>query len=127
VLFDVREDMNEDEPLTDEQRHEILLNTTRQLHRSLADQLELSARVDGLEILLASLGSHVGIDPYVLVSKLRKAQATSHQKRLQMIEEENPYLAAHLDKRTEMPPIDETMLSKMDLGDWPLADDYNDK
>jgi hypothetical protein len=119
--------MNEDETLTDEQRHEILMNTTRQLHRSLADQLELSAMVDGLEILLASLGSHVGIDPYELVSKLRKAQATSHQKRLQTIEEENPYLAAHLDNRPEMPPIDETMLSKMEFGDWPVADDGKEK
>ena len=119
--------MNEDKPLTDEQRYELLLNTTRQLQRSLADQLELAARVDGLEILLASLGSHVGISADELVSKLRKAQATSHQKRLQMIEERNPHLAALLDMRSEMPPIDETMLDKMDIGDWPLADESKGK
>ncbi|YCM46363.1 hypothetical protein V2O64_10075 [Verrucomicrobiaceae bacterium 227] len=119
--------MNEDEPLSDEQQYELLLNTTSQLHRSLADQLELAARVDGLEILLANLGNHVGISPDELVSNLRKAQATSHQKRLQMIEEVNPHLAALLDKRPAMPPIDETMLDKMDIGDWPLEDDSNGK
>jgi hypothetical protein len=115
--------MNEDRPLTDEEREQLLLNTTRQLHRALGDMLELTARVDGLELLLASLGSHVGISADELVSKLREAQATIHQKRLQMIEEQNPLLAAHLDTRSEMPPIDEELLGKMEIGDWPKSDE----
>ena len=111
--------MSEEPELNPAQTEELLLNTTNQLYRAMGDALELAARVDGLEILLASLGSHVGISPDELASKLRIAQATSHQKRLEMLEEKNPSIAALLDTRSGMPPIDETMLKKMDIGDGP--------
>jgi hypothetical protein len=115
--------MNEERPLTDVERDELILKNAQILHRTLADTIELAARIDGLEVLLASLGSHVGIDPNELVSKLRKVQATVHQKRLQMIEELNPLSAALLDTRSEMPPIDEELLRQMEIGDWPKSDE----
>ena len=88
-----------------------------------ANQVELAARIDGLEILLASMGSHVGIHPDELVSKLRGAQSTSHQKRLQLVEDRNPSAAAGIDNRIGHPPIDEEMLRKMDMGDPPSDSD----
>jgi len=101
--------MNEDES-------KALMRVIRTLQ---ANQIELVARIDGLEIMLASIGSHIGIDPDELVSKLRIAQSTSHQKRLQLVEDRNPSAAAEVDNRIGHPPIDEEMLRKMDIGDPP--------
>jgi hypothetical protein len=88
-----------------------------------ANQMELAAKIDGVEILLANMGSHVGIAPDELVSKLRVAQATCHQKRLQLVEDRNPSIAAELDNRIGHPLIDEELLKKMNIGEPPSDSD----
>ena len=118
--------MSEEPELTPKQTEELLLNTTQALYRALGDMLELSARVDGLEVLLASLGNHAGIDPDELVTRLRTTQATAYQKRLEIVEDKSPTIAAMIADRTGMPPIDETLLKQMEIGSWlPPRDEEN--
>ena len=96
--------------------HEVLMQAFWNLE---ATQIELAARIDGIEILAASLGVHVGIDAHEFAEKLRITQATAHQKRLQTVEDRNPAASACVDSRSEFPPIDEEMLRRMDIGTPP--------
>lgn len=80
-----------------------------------SNQIELAARIDGLEVMAASIGSHVGIDAVEFTAKLRTMQASCHQERLQLVEDRNPAAAASMDQRIGIPEIDEETLGGLDI------------
>lgn len=84
-----------------------------------SNDIELAARIDGVELLLASIGILVGMSPDELVSNLRVAQATCRLKRLQLEMDQNNAEAAELDNQIDHPPIDEDLLRMLDIGNPP--------
>lgn len=91
----------------------VLDSTVRVLDRHIADMLHLSARVEGLELMVVALGAKLGWPQDHVISTLRKAQNTLHQKRLERVEDLNPAAAAAADSRREVPEIDEILLNML--------------
>lgn len=107
----------EHDGLTPEEQFQILENTVKALHRQIAGMIHLSARVDGLELMVAALGGKVGWTPAKTVEMLRKAQNTVYQKRLERVEDRNQAAAASVDIREAYPEIDENILRELKFDD----------
>jgi hypothetical protein len=88
----------------------VLERTVHTLHQHVADTLHLSARVEGLELMVVALAAKLGWPPEPALATLRRVQNTHYQKRLERVEDLSPAAAAAADSRRVMPEIDEIML-----------------
>jgi hypothetical protein len=86
----------------------------RILKQLAAAQVEQAARIDALEVLHGEAALRLGDDPGLYAVKLRTIAGTCHQKRLEDLEARNPRLAALLDQRGPLAPIDEALLRALD-------------
>ncbi len=108
-----------DDQMTPGEMQELLGILTRTFQRTISDMIEMRSQVDALEIMIVSLANHIGLNPEEVAAKLRTAQETAHQKRLENVEARNPAAAAMADNREGLPEFDEEMLRKMSIGEQP--------
>ena len=73
----------------------------------------LQARCDALEAVIVLLAKHHGVKSENAYALLETIRATSHQKRLETIEDRSPSMAAKIDRRIDISVIDPDLLKSL--------------
>jgi hypothetical protein len=90
------------------------MNSYDKIHAALVSQIvALQARVDGLQALVEILALNAGSDRQKVKATLKTVTESSHQVRLDRIEDLSPTAAALIDQREDIDELDLDLIDEL--------------